>query len=101
MINSEMLTVIFGVVSCLSIILGVVWKHSLWLSNQFNSLRELIYIKIDSLEESMMTKLQDHIEHDDERIQELNNKLWEVRLKGSRLINLMPNGHKIQEELNK
>lgn len=77
---SDTVTIIAGIVSCLFLILGVVWKHSLWLGNQFASLRELLYVKIDKLEENFLTKLEYHEKHDDSRFQELGKEVWRIKL---------------------
>ena len=73
-------SVVVGITTCMAIILGAVWSHSLWLSKQFTSLRELIYKKIDNLQDTFLTKLEYQERHDDTRFQELGREMWEMKL---------------------
>jgi hypothetical protein len=70
-------------VSVLFVILGAVWGHSLWLSKQFASLRELIYHKVDQLENNFIQKLEYHERHDDSRFADIHNSIWEIRLRNA------------------
>lgn len=81
--------------SILFVILGAVWGHSLWLSKQFASLRELIYHKVDQLENNFIQKLEYHERHDDNRFSDLQNDIWEMRLRNAAAKGI------IVEELNK
>lgn len=80
---SDNLNIMFGVITCLGIILGAVWGHSLWLSKQFNSLRELIYSKVGDLEDVLLSKLEYHERHDDKRFSDMHNELWEMKLRNA------------------
>lgn len=64
----------------LGTILGAVWGHSLWLSKQFSSLRELIYHKVDQLENNFIQKLEYHERHDDSRFNDIHTRIWELKL---------------------
>lgn len=66
-------------------VLGAVWGHSLWLSKQFNSLRELIYRQTKTLEDNFFSKLEYHERHDDSRFSDLRNELWELRLRNAEI----------------
>lgn len=68
-------------ISILFLILGAIWGHSLWLSKQFASLRELIYQKVDQLENNFIQKLEYHERHDDSRFTDLHNNIWEMKLR--------------------
>jgi hypothetical protein len=73
----------FPAASILLVILGAVWGHSLWLSKQFSSLRELIYSKVDQLENNFIQKLEYHERHDDSRFNDLHNQMWEMKLRNA------------------
>jgi hypothetical protein len=66
-------------------VLGAVWGHSLWLSKQFSSLRELIYKQTKAIEENFFSKLEYHERHDDNRFIDLRNELWELRLRNAEI----------------
>ena len=73
-------SIVAGFTTFLAIILGAVWSHSLWLSKQFASLRELIYRKVEHLESTFLRKLEYHEKYDDNRFQELGREMWEMKL---------------------
>jgi hypothetical protein len=79
----------FGVLTSLGIILGAVWGHSLWLSKQFNSLKDLIYSKVGALEDVLLSKLEYHERHDDKRFSDLHNELWEMKLRNAAMQGLI------------
>ena len=87
---------IIPLVSVLFIILGAVWGHSLWLSKQFASLRELIYHKVDQLENNFIQKLEYHERHDDARFADIHNSIWEIKLR-----NAAAQGILLEKELQK
>ena len=93
---SDSLNVMFGIITCLGIILGAVWGHSLWLSKQFNSLRDLIYSKVGDLENVLLSKLEYHERHDDKRFSDLNNELWEIRLRNAATQGLFLENQKVK-----
>ena len=76
-------SLIFSLLDFLAMIVGVVWGHSLWLQKQFDSLKELIYAKVNTLEDNLMSKLEYHEKHDDKRFLDLYNRLWEMRLRNA------------------
>ena len=76
-------SILIPAISVLFVILGSVWGHSLWLSKQFASLRELIYLKVDQLESNFIQKLEYHERHDDARFQEMHNNIWEMKLRNA------------------
>lgn len=76
-------SLVLSLLGFLSVIVGVVWGHSLWLQKQFDSLKELIYAKVNTLEDNLMSKLEYHEKHDDKRFLDLYNRLWEMRLRNA------------------
>lgn len=86
-------SVFIPAISVLFVILGSVWGHSLWLSKQFASLRELIYHKVDQLENNFIQKLEYHERHDDARFLEMHNNIWEMKLQSAY-------GNQLKEKLN-
>ena len=86
---NDSISIAFGVLTSLGIILGAVWGHSLWLSKQFNSLRDLIYAKVGALEDVLLSKLEYHERHDDKRFSDLHNELWEMKLRNAAVQGLL------------
>lgn len=59
---------------------GAVWSLAWWLSGQFSSIKNLLYLQINKMEESLLSKLEYHEKHDDVRFDDLKHDLWEMRL---------------------
>ena len=53
------------------------WYVFNWLSKKFKE----IFDKIDNVKETVLTKLDYHERHDDKRFSEVNNNIWELRLR--------------------
>lgn len=52
-----------------------------WLSRQFNVQNENFSKKIDYLYDKIISKLDYHEKHDDKRFEQVNNNIWELRLR--------------------
>lgn len=76
-----------------STLLGVmvtVAGFGFWLSGQLNKIKDLIFvqidkinIKIESMESSLMEKIEYHERHDDKRFGDIRDSLWEIRLRNA------------------
>jgi hypothetical protein len=73
--------VLIVTLGCIGAGLGSVWGFSIWISKQFNILRDLIYTKIDQLEDTIMKKLEYHERHDDTRFDNLQKDMFELKLR--------------------
>lgn len=54
-----------------------------WLSKQFSAIRNLVYERIDKVEDTLLTKLEYHERHDDERFSQISNDLWAIRVRNA------------------
>lgn len=77
-ITQSIVTIVIGTFTS---VLALSW----WLNRQFNSVRELIYAKIDQTEKLLLTKLDYHEKHDDKRFTHMINEIWELKLKNAAL----------------
>lgn len=57
-------------------IIGFIWGFAWWLSRKFSG----IYEKIQTTLDLMITKLEYHEQHDDQRFSEITNGLWALRV---------------------
>lgn len=53
------------------------------LNNQFRDIRQLVYQQSDKIKEFVMSKLDYHEKHDDDRFDKINNDLWLIRLRNA------------------
>lgn len=68
----------------------VVTGFAVWMNNQFNKIKDLLFhqidkqnTKIDALEKSLIEKIEYHERHDDKRFEDVRNSLWEIRLRNA------------------
>lgn len=54
-----------------------------WLNNQFNKIRQLVYDQSELTKKLLLEKIEYHERHDDVRFNELNNNIWELRLRNA------------------
>ena len=64
-------------------ILGAVWSLDWWLSSQFKATRDLVYVKIESLQNNFMDKLDYHEKHDDKRFGQIIDDLWAIKVRNA------------------
>lgn len=69
------------IVSISASTLGTAVWFSWWLAKQFTDIKNLVYKIADEVKEAVTTKLEYHEQHDDKRFSDLNNNLWELRLR--------------------
>lgn len=67
----------------LATIVGATWSLAWWFSRQFSALRELIHNRVEKLERAVLEKIEYHERHDDDRFSQLNNQIWEIRLRNA------------------
>jgi hypothetical protein len=70
-------------------VLIFVWTLRGWFSNQFSK----IFDKIEKSENNIMSKLEYHERHDDERFARMGDRIWELKV-GQASINKKVNGAK-------
>lgn len=84
---------LFGAVfTVICTIIGSVWFIQGWLHKQFSSVRGLMFDKLDLMEGSILSKLEYHEKHDDQRFtdmakrfEDVNKNLWTIRLRNATL----------------
>ena len=97
MLATDLLTAIQSVVTIIVGTFTSVVALSWWLNRQFNSVRELIYAKIDQTEKILLSKLEYHERHDDKRFSDLINEIWEIKLRQAAAQGLLAESPKNKE----
>lgn len=75
-------------------IITAVWSLAMWLSKQFAAIRTLVFEQGERIRDQILKKLEYHERHDDERfhdikeeldnrIQNLRNDVWEIRIRNA------------------
>lgn len=59
-----------------------------WLSTQFTRILNFVSEKIDKLEETILSKLEYHERHDDQRFNAVTNDLWTIKVRNASRDNL-------------
>lgn len=62
------------------------WGFSIWLQKQFN----LVYVKLEAVRDVVLSKLEYHERHDDNRFEAVRKDIWELRLRNASLDARMP-----------
>lgn len=70
-----------GAISIVIAIAGSVWSMAWWLSGNFNALRK----DFMALGKEIIEKLEYHEKHDDVRFNNINNEIWEMKLRNAAL----------------
>jgi len=60
---------------------GTVWALAWWLSGQFSEIRAFVYQQMSRVEVNILDKLEYHEKHDDNRFEDLNKELWDVKIR--------------------
>lgn len=71
------------VLAFVTAVFGGIWKQSNVITQQFSELKDLINDKISSV----LTKLEYHEKHDDQRFNRISDDIWMMRL----MLNVPPN----------
>lgn len=69
----------WGVVSIIIAISGSVWSMAWWLNGHFNSLRK----DFTGLAKEIVSKLEYHERHDDDRFSQIRDDIWEIRVRNA------------------
>lgn len=70
-------------VSTVLALLGAEWVFAIWINRQFTNFRNLVYSSAEKLQNSILTKLEYHEKHDDQRFASLERSLWEIRVRNA------------------
>lgn len=62
---------------------GTVWALAWWLSGQFSEVRNLVYQQMSHVQHSILSKLEYHEKHDDQRFGQLREDLGEIRIRNA------------------
>jgi hypothetical protein len=63
----------------ISTIIGATW----WLSNQFSILRKLMYTLTDETKRELISKIEYHERHDDQRFKSLTDDMWTIKVRNA------------------
>lgn len=87
-------------------LLGTIGGFGVWLSGQLNKIKDLIFIqnektniKIDTMEKSLLEKLEYHERHDDKRFGDMRDSLWEMKLRNADMENIVTSAKKAVIEI--
>lgn len=64
-------------------LLGAEWAFAIWINRQFSNMRALVYTSAEKLQDAILTKLEYHEKHDDQRFAQLNKNIWEIRVRNA------------------
>lgn len=87
-------------------LLGTIGGFGVWLSGQLNKIKDLIFIqnektniKIDTMEKSLLEKLEYHERHDDKRFGDVHDSLWKMKLRNAAMENIVTSAKKAVIEI--
>lgn len=66
------------------------WGLAWWLSGQFSEIRALVYQQMLRVETNILNKLEYHEKHDDTRFSNIQNDLWDIRVRNAAKDGLSP-----------
>lgn len=70
-------------VSTLLALLGAEWIFAIWINRQFSNIRNLVYSSSEKLQTNILSKLEYHEKHDDQRFASLERNIWEIRIRNA------------------
>jgi len=59
------------------------WISAWWFSKKFNEVHDAIDNKVEKLEKTILTKLEYHERHDDERFSSVDKAVWEIKVRNA------------------
>jgi hypothetical protein len=71
-------------------IITAVWGHAIWLSNRFAGISKEMDQRFEKVFLAISGKLEYHERLDDQRFNDINNGLWEIRLQNALQGHLIP-----------
>lgn len=89
---SEYTPVITFVLSCIGGLLTLGWVAAWWVSKKFDEVHDNIDSKVDNLEKNIISKLEYHERHDDDRFAEIRNAVWDIRVRNAAVDGLNTKG---------
>lgn len=69
--------------STILVLLGAEWAFAIWINRQFSNMRALVYSASEKLQTTILTKLEYHEKHDDQRFAQLDKNIWEIRVRNA------------------
>lgn len=79
MIPQEAVTFATTIISASLVTGSIVWGFSAWISGKLTN----IYNRIEKAQETILTKLEYHEKHDDQRFASMNNELWTIKIRNA------------------
>lgn len=70
-------------VSTILALLGAEWVFAIWINRQFSNVRNLVYSSTEKLQLNILSKLEYHEKHDDQRFASLERNIWEIRVRNA------------------
>lgn len=92
---------IIPVVTLLTILLSVsgsAWALRGSVYNEFSKVKDNFYVRLDSMEQNILDKLEYHERHDDRRFDNVNNDLLTIKLRNAAIDGLKTYGLRSPEE---
>lgn len=80
---SEWTSLITFALSCMGGLLTLGWVAAWWLSKKFGEVHDNIDDKVENLEKNIVSKLEYHEQHDDQRFAEIRNAVWDIRIRNA------------------
>ncbi len=59
------------------------WVAAWWFSRKFGEVHDNFDTKINALEKNIVSKLEYHERHDDDRFAEIRNAVWDIRVRNA------------------
>ncbi len=94
--NWNVLLAVFGSVSG---VLITVWRFAIWIQQQFAQMKDYTHLRISELENKVLTKLEYHEKHDDQRFSEVHNEIWEIKVLNAASKGIVPRTKRAKTEL--
>lgn len=70
-------------------VFSAVWSLAWWLSGKFSKVEKLVYTMADKVANSILSKLEYHERHDDDRFSQIREDLSEIRVRNAAKDSLM------------
>lgn len=85
----ENLNVFVGLAGLFFTVFAAVWSLAWWLSGKFSEIRSLVYTTAEKTANSILSKLEYHERHDDDRFSQVREDLSEIRVRNAAKDSLM------------
>lgn len=81
--TSEWIGLITFALSIMGSLITIGWVTALWLSKKFTEVHDNIGEKVLQLEKNIISKLEYHERHDDDRFSQVDKSIWEIRVRNA------------------